>query len=169
MATITTFNEMMGQFITELVQTFPEEKAMKKYLTAFEMAKKTNARMCMQEFMNSVTPYAQYIMAKDEAFFIEHNSEVPFLNELNLKEHWTENLSEATKNAIWQYMQTLYLMGMTISALPEETISLIESVAKQCAMNLEEKGLDEKALLAGMSGLMNTLGSVAQSKKNRLE
>lgn len=168
MATISTFNEMMEQFLTELVQTFPEEKAMKKYLTAFEMAKKTNARMCMQEFMASITPYAQKIMAKDETFFIENNKEIPFLNELNIVDHWNESLGESTKSAIWQYMQTLYLMGMTISALPEETISLIESVAKQCAINFEEKGLDENALLAGMSGLMSTLGSVAQSK-NRLK
>ena len=168
MATVSTFNEMMGQFLTELVQTFPEEKAMKKYLTAFEMAKQSNARMVMNEFMKSVNPYAQKIMSKDDTFFIEHNSEIPFLDELNLKEHWNDTLSENTKNAIWQYLQTLYLMGMTISALPEETLSMIESVAKQCAKNLDEGGLDEQALLAGMSGLMSTLGNVAQAK-NRIQ
>jgi uncharacterized UPF0160 family protein len=167
MATVSTFNEMMEQFLTELVQTFPEEKAMKKYLTAFEMAKKANARMCMQEFMKSVSPYAQKIMAKDDTFFIEHNSEIPFLEELNLKDWWNDSLSESTKGAIWQYLQTLYLMGMTINSLPEDTLAMIENVAKQCAKNLDESGLDEKSLLAGMSGLMSTLGSVAQTK-NRI-
>lgn len=167
MATVATFNEMMGQFLTELVQTFPEEKAMKKYLAAFEMASKSNARICMQEFMSSITPYSQQIMGRDDSFFIEHNDEIPFVNELNLKTHWNDDLSENTKNAIWQYLQTLYLMGMTISSLPDETLAMIESVAKQCAMNLDAGGLDEKALLSGMSGLMNTLGAVASAKKSK--
>ena len=29
------WNDMMGQFLTELVQTFPEEPAIKKYMTSF--------------------------------------------------------------------------------------------------------------------------------------
>jgi hypothetical protein len=167
MATLSTFNEMMEQFLTELVQTFPEEKAVKTYLAAFEMTKKANARMCLQEFMSSITPYAQSIMARDEAFFIEHNEEIPFVNELNLKEHWNDSLSENTKSAIWQYLQTLYMMGMTINALPDETLAMIESVAKQCAMNFDAGGLNEQALLSGMAGLMNTLGAVASAKKSK--
>jgi hypothetical protein len=167
MATLATFNEMMEQFLTELVQTFPEEAAIKKYMVAFEMARKANARMCMQEFMASITPYAQNIMARDEKFFIEHNEDIPFVNELNLKDHWNDSLSDNTKNAIWQYLQTLYMMGMTINALPEDTLAMIESVAKQCAMNFDAGGLNEQALLSGMSGLMNTLGAVASSKKSK--
>lgn len=167
MATLATFNEMMEQFLTELVQTFPEEKAMKKYMTAFDMARKANARVCLQEFMSSITPYAQHIMSRDDSFFIEHNDEIPFINELNLKEHWNDSLSENTKGAIWQYLQTLYMMGMTINALPDETLAMIESVAKQCAMNFDAGGLNEQALLSGMSGLMNTLGAVASAKKSK--
>jgi hypothetical protein len=117
--------------------------------------------------MASITPYAQSIMARDEAFFIEHNEEIPFVNELNLKEHWNDSLSENTKSAIWQYLQTLYMMGMTINALPDETLAMIESVAKQCAMNFDAGGLNEQALLSGMAGLMNTLGAVASAKKSK--
>lgn len=146
---------MMKQFLTELVQTFPEEKAMKKYLLAFEMAKEANARMVLNEFMKSIGPYAQHVMNRDESFFIEHNSEIPFVNELNLKDHWTPELSENTKGAIWQYMQTLYLMGMTISTLPEETLSMIESVAQKC---MTSGAINEEALLSGMAGLLNTFG-----------
>lgn len=160
--TVTAFNEMMNQFLTELIQTFPEEKAMKKYLLAFEMAKEANARMVLNEFMKSVGPYSQQIMSRDERFFIEHNSEIPFVNELNLKEHWTDQLSESTKGAIWQYMQTLYLMGMTISTLPEDTLSMIESVAQKC---VSSGALNEEALLSGMAGLLNTFGKNAKIDK----
>lgn len=157
--TVTAFNEMMNQFLTELIQTFPDEKAMKKYLLAFEMAKEANARMVLNEFMKSVGPYSQQIMSRDERFFIEHNSEIPFVNELNLKEHWTDELSESTKGAIWQYMQTLYLMGMTISTLPEDTLSMIESVAQKC---VSSGALNEEALLSGMAGLLNTFGKTSK-------
>lgn len=153
--TVSAFNEMMNQFLLELIETFPNEKAMKKYHLAFEMAKSTNARMVLNEFMQSVTPYAQQIMGKNESFFFDHNSEIPFVNELNLKDHWNDSLSQNTKDAIWQYLQTLYLMGMTISTIPDETLSMIESVAQKC---MTSGALNEDALMSGMMGLLNTLG-----------
>jgi len=64
-------------------------------------------------------------MAKDPAFFCEAN---PVAANLNLHNVWTtEDCTENTKAAIWQYYQTLYMLGTTINMFPPETLSMIES------------------------------------------
>lgn len=159
MTSISAFNDMMEQFMTELKDTFPEEKSLKKYYTGFDLVKKTNPRKCITEFMNEVTPYADKIMKKDEEFFMDRTLTLPrVLTDMNIYDHWTPELSQVTKDAIWQYLQTLYMLGSTIINIPEETLSMIESVAKKCADSLQNGGgLDEKALMSSMSGLFGGL------------
>jgi hypothetical protein len=150
MSTITGFNDMMEQFLEELVQTFPEEPAMKKYRNAFEILRKSNARSCMENFMMNISPYSKQVMAKDASFFM-NNPEV--FKDFKLATIWTDDLSENTKNAIWQYLQTLYILGNTISALPENTLNMIEKIAKQCAGEMNAGAIDTSALMAGMSNM----------------
>jgi hypothetical protein len=69
MATLGAFNDMMAQFLSELQKTFPEEPAIKRYITSFELMKSTNPRKILDMFMMHVAPFQGQIMAKDEAFF----------------------------------------------------------------------------------------------------
>lgn len=128
--TIEAFNEMMQQFIDELVLTFPEEKTFKKYQSTFTVVRKTNPKVPLKEFYDSVKQYSDKIMKKDETFFIDDAQNIDFINDLNIQKVWNDSLSANTKNAIWQYMQTLYILATTISALNQETLSAIEDIAK---------------------------------------
>lgn len=164
MATTTNaFNDMMQQFLDELVLTFPEEKKLVKYQNTFILLRKANPKKPLKEFMESVTPYANHLMQKDEEFFKTHASEIRFLDDLDIPRLWESDLSETTKNAIWQYLQTLYILGTTLTALPAETLSMIESVATKCASQLQENAttpdgtIDETALMNTMNGLMSSL------------
>lgn len=153
MSTISAFNDMMDQFVTELVTTFPDEKSFKKYQLALSMARKANPRSILNQFMESVTPYSQKLMAKDETFITEDAKNIEAISDLSIGKIWTPDLSENTKNAIWQYLQTLYLLGTTISFLPQETLSMIEAVAKQCVDQIGEDGIQ-----SSIGGLANLLG-----------
>jgi hypothetical protein len=145
---------MMEQFLEELVQTFPDEIGIQKFRTSFDVLRKANARMCMKNYMESITPYAQYIMSRDEAFFLEHTSDIEFLKDLNLKRIWSSDLSINTKGAIWQYLQTLYIIGGTISALPDETLSIIEQMAQKCASEMDPNSFDPSALMGMLTGAL---------------
>jgi hypothetical protein len=48
------------------------------------------------------------------------------------------------------------MLGTTISSIPEDTLSMIEKVAKQCADQLETEGggFDEAALMKTMQGML---------------
>ena len=132
MASVSAFNDMLSQFLVELHKTFPDETGIKKMTTSFEMLKKTNPRLIVDGFMKGVTPYADKISAKDESFLLEEIEKIDLLKDLNIKNYW-DRMSVNTKAATWQYLQTLYMLGTTITAIPAETLSLIEGIAKDCA------------------------------------
>lgn len=155
MASVNAFNDMMGQFLAELHKTFPEEKGIKKCMSGFELMRQTNPRLVVDGFMAGVTPFADKISAKDDTFFINEFKNLDFLKDINLEGHWS-SISDGTKDAIWQYVQTLYMLGTTISSIPEDTLSMIEKVAKQCADQMESSGsgIDEAALMKTMQGML---------------
>jgi hypothetical protein len=117
--------------------------------------KETNPRLVVDGFMASVTPFADKISAKDDTFFINESKNLDFMKDVNLEKHWS-SCSQNTKDAIWQYVQTLYMLGTTISSIPEDTLSMIENVAKQCADKMKDDGseLDESALMKTMQGML---------------
>ena len=88
MTSVTAFNDMMGQFLVELHKTFPEEKGLKKCLSAFDLMKASNPRLVVDGFMQGVTPYADKISSKDESFFIEESKNLDFMKGVNLEKHW---------------------------------------------------------------------------------
>jgi hypothetical protein len=159
MASVTAFNDMLSQFLVELHKTFPEEKGIKKMTTSFELLKTTNPRLIVDGFMKGVAPYADKISAKDEAFILEEIEKIDMLKDLNIKNYWAR-MSSATKAATWQYLQTLYMLGTTITAIPAETLSLIESIAKDCADKMQTEGgeIDQDALMKMMGGMLGGLG-----------
>jgi hypothetical protein len=159
MTSVSAFNEMMDQFMIELKQTFPEEKAIGKYYTGFDLMKKSNPRKCVTMFMEEISPYASQVMNKDENFFLDETNNLPsVISEMNITTHWNSGLSTVTKDAIWQYLQTLYMLGTTITSIPQDALNMIESVAAQCAETMQGGGgLDEKALMSSMSGLFGGL------------
>lgn len=160
MTSVSAWNEMMEQFLSELLQTFPEEKAVKKYITSFDLLRKSNPRKCVEGYMVEATKVQDKIMAKDASFFLsdDYNG---IISDLNLKKHWTPELSDNTKEAIWQYLQTLYVLGTTITMIPQETLDVIENVASQTAEKMQngQGGLDPSALTGLFSSLGNMLGN----------
>lgn len=132
--TVSSFNDLMGQFLDDLEIAFPNDKGIQKYQASFMILRKAQPRKPLNEFMKSVTPLASQIMNKDEQFFLD--SPPGFLETLNIKELWTQATQE-NKDAIWQYVQTLYIIGTTISSLPPEALAVIEDVAKKCAESLK--------------------------------
>jgi hypothetical protein len=156
MASVTAFNDMMGQFLVELHKTFPEEKGIKKFMTSFDLLKSANPRKCVEAYMSGVSTYAGKISQKDDTFFTEDIKNIEFLQDLNIEEYWNEKMSESTKNAVWQYLQTLYMLGTTITAIPQETLSVIESVAKDCADKIQsgDGQIDEKALMSMFASML---------------
>ena len=155
MASVSAFNDMMGQFLAELHKTFPKETGIKKFMTSFELLRDTNPRKCVEAYMTGIGQYSGKISNKDDTFITEDMANVEFIKELNIGALWG-SAKPKVKDAIWQYLQTLYMLGMAISAVPAETLNMIEKLAKDTADKMQsgDGQLDEAALQKMMSGFL---------------
>lgn len=137
---VSAFNETMEQFLTELNLTFPENKSVVKFQAAFELMKQTAPSKILDNFMSSVKPYSQKITSKDESFITEDSTNIDALSGIDLAGMWSQ-ASDNTKNAIWQYLQTLVFIGTTVKIFPKETMSMIEQVAEKCAGQIDPSSI----------------------------
>ncbi len=69
-------------------------------------------------------------------------------------------MSANTQAATWQYLQTLYMLGTTINAIPADTLSQIENIAKGVADKMQTDGgeLDQDALMQMMGSMLGGMG-----------
>ena len=160
MASIQAFISVMDEFLKELTKTFPEEKRIKVYYNSFKTMKKVNSRQILEQFMAKASQHSDKIVNRDESYFL--NAEDEFLKELNIGQWWTEDLSQNTKNAIWQYMNTLFVLGTTISSIPQDLLKTIEGVAEQCASNMEGGNMNEADMGNLMAGMQNMIGNMVK-------
>ena len=103
-------------------------------------------------------PLRGKISAKDETFLLEEIENIEFLKELDIKSYWV-SMSTNTKDATWQYLQTLYMLGTTITSLPDDTLSQIEKIAKGVAAKMQDGDgeLDQDALMKMMGSMLGGL------------
>jgi hypothetical protein len=93
MASVSAFNEMMGNFIGELRKAFPDEKGIKKFETSFDLLRKSNPRKIVETYMVGMGPYADRVSQQDVTLLDE---DIGFLKDMNMKANW-EKASQATR------------------------------------------------------------------------
>ena len=146
MTTLKAFDDLMNQFISELTRTFPDESP--------------KTPIDSRTFISQITPWSTQMMARDPAFFCEQNE---FARAFNLHAIWSrDDCTDGTKKAIWEYISSMYMISTTLNMFPPETLSMIESLAENCAKNmkLDPSGqLDERALMSGMNSMLSQMMS----------
>lgn len=158
-STVQAFNSMMANFLEELHETFPEEHKIEVVLEAFNDLTSINARKPMELFTASLMPYQELVMAKNPGLF-RQPIELP--GGLNMSTLWAkDDVSQETRDAIWQYIQMLFMLGTTVQSLPQPLLDTIESVALSCANQMQNDAgsLDfsslSRMLMGGIGNIMN--------------
>lgn len=167
------FIETLMEFLHELAETFPEEKQIPVLITKTELGKKSNPRKVVENCMGKLAPLASKIVAKDESVFAENPEIIPGLNMNNM---WNSGLSDNSKDAIWEYINTLLMLGTTILSLPGNMLSQIEQMANTCVQQMEQDNVkpDEMIMQAqqalmnggGMNMLNNLMGGMNNQRKH---
>lgn len=160
MTSLNAFNSLMQQFIDELSKVFPEEKQLSMYATQFPLLCAANAKKPMEFFTSTYGPHTQKIIARDETLF----QDVPMLFEaINVRDLWAR-ATDATKDAIWKYLQNLNFLGTTLGMIPPDMMTMIENVAQSCAEKMESGQIDPSNLLSMLPQMMSALGTLPPSK-----
>ena len=157
-STLGTFIMMMEQFISEMISSFPNESKLKVYSNSFDLMKKSNPRKILQLFMDSVSPYTQAIIARDDSIMMDET--IPLNRELNLKHIWqSPGITPATKDAIWSHMNTLLMFGTTLQNIPSELMSGIEQLASQYSSQMGDSAnnIDPNLLMSGLQSMMGNM------------
>ncbi len=173
MSGVQAFNDMLKTFLQELADVFPEDKQISGFLGTLDDIAALDPNLPMNVFMKSIGPHAKQIAARDES--VMQTLSFPGADIAKL---WNSGISDATKDAIWQYLNMLLVVATTVSSIPPDVLKQIESLAGEYAekiergevtmdvvmreamkklqdMNLSDvEGLDLSALTAGL-GLPN--------------
>jgi hypothetical protein len=156
-STLGTFITMMDQFITEMISTFPNEAKLRVYANSFNLVKKTNPRKILKVFMESLGPYSQQIINKDESLMLDEN--VLLSSDLNMKAIWNSpGITDTTKDAIWAHLNTLLMFGTTINNIPSGLMNSIEKLASEYASQMgDSPDMDPAMLMANLQSMMKNM------------
>ena len=111
------FNKTLDEFINKMILQFPEETKLKTYYSAFKVTKMYDKTMPIKMYMGGCLQFTEQIKSRDSDFFQKRKGFVnrltecsSFTDDTGLVNYW-ENLSDKSKTAIWDYVQTLFVMG----------------------------------------------------------
>ena len=116
---LTAFNNLVIEFMDELIKIFPEENDFKIYKRGIEFISNNNKKKICKLFKIYVIAYKENIKSKNEEFFLQNsysnvieNGDSEGLETVikKLKNYWV-NLSDNNKSQIWEYLNTLLTLS----------------------------------------------------------
>ena len=119
MSILTAFNTQVQNLIVDLKKLYPNEKDINLFREKFKLVKFANPRIIIENFIVYVYPYKEFIMNKNEKYFIEEDNsinrecdknEISLTKVINFKKLW-EKTSDKNKDAIWKYFQVLIILA----------------------------------------------------------
>lgn len=157
MTTTAAFNTLFKSFIEDLSRSFPEEGKLALFCESFDDLCRVNAKKPMELFVATLAPHADLVMTKNAQLFDQ-----PLDIGIDISSLWkNEDFSDASREAVWSYLQSLFLLGTTCMNLPPELLTTIEQVAQSCAGRMQAGELDFASMMSMFSngsGLANLAG-----------
>ena len=130
MNAINEFNQTVLEFLTRMMEAFPQEAKLKAYYHKFNLVKSANTKKPVEMFMENCIPYGFQIMSKDERFFQQEqyiNHAESISGKMGLLTYWY-GMPQETKESIWKYVQTLYVLGMKNLGLVDDLKKILTEV-----------------------------------------
>ncbi len=125
MSLLSAFNNLLDQFLAELVMTFPELKDLRTIQTVVKMLRSMNSRIVLDNFINVAGRYHEKILDKESSFFEDLSNwesdpyfQAEFASEQSdvfqklaaFKDVWVD-LTENNRVTIWTYFRQLLVIG----------------------------------------------------------
>jgi hypothetical protein len=154
-STIDAFNSTLKSFLQELVDVFPGEPGIGKlqlFLATYDSVIAADPRGVMRVFLDTMGPHTALISSRDSTLF----KLVELPGGVSLRKLW-KKASESTRDATWQYLQMLCMLGTTATSVPPEMLAAIEGMAGEYAGKVKSGEMDLSAvtnlLLGGGGGV----------------
>ena len=124
------FNSTLKLFVSNIIKIYPEyNEVLNDYYKDLLENDSCSDDKYVKRFMRKFTDYKEIISTKNNDLF---NDSICFLKNVDFKDIWeNEKTEESIKDTIWDYLQTLYLIGETIISDSNKVKSLVDSLKKK--------------------------------------
>jgi hypothetical protein len=113
---VATFNKLFDEFLEKIIAKFDSQK-LKTYRRAFLLLKDTYPETPVNLFMVGCVNYKTEILSRNDSFFLKDEKIQEnlkkfgnFTQDCGIDVYWN-TLSPVTKKAIWDYIQSLFVLG----------------------------------------------------------
>lgn len=132
------FNNYLKLFINNIISTFPEYKdILENYYDDLLESEKCNNDKYVKRYMTKMQEYKKNISDKNCELFKDN---IYILKNIDFKNIWESGeLTDNNKEKIWEYLQTLYILGETIINSSEKITNLVKKFKK---INIENNDTD---------------------------
>lgn len=151
------FNTLLIEFLDELSQVFPENSELVAYKNITQQIVESQPSTPSQMFLTATAPHALKIVNRDPTFF----DDCPKLLKVDIKQLWSKNISDGTRDVIWMYLTELHALAAT-SVLPSNTVDKLTEVAKDVTAQIQAGTLDPTQFFKMLG--MTTPGQLFTSK-----
>ena len=132
-AEIIKFNNLLEEFLEKLISKF-NSKRLKIYRRSFIMLKETSPSVPVNLFMAGCINYKKEITTRNDLFFLKDKQIAEraklfgnFTDDCGLDSYW-DNLTSETKTAIWDYIQSLFVLAEIIVNKNQETYAKYNNI-----------------------------------------
>jgi hypothetical protein len=116
---IAKFNDLFDEFLEKIISKFESQK-LKSYRKAFLMLKDAYPETPVNLFMVGCVNYKKEILNRNDSFFLKDEKIKEnlknfgnFTQDCGIDVYWN-TLTPVTKKAIWDYIQSLFVLGEII-------------------------------------------------------
>ena len=143
------FNTLLDEFIEKMILQFPQESKLKSYKSAYRVMITCNKTMPIKIAMGGMLSFKEQIKNRDEQFFKKRQTFIDkavtatsFSDDLGLVNYW-ETLTDTSKTAIWDYIQTLFVLGEMYINNDNEVINNVYELHDSLSFNESITVIDE--------------------------
>lgn len=157
------FNITLDEFVSKMINQFPEEEKLKKYYQIYKLTKLYDKSLPIKIFMSSSLENKQIIKDRNENYFLNDPKTCNFRNkavelssfssETGLIDKWS-GLSSNSKNAIWDYIQTLFVMGEMYISKDTTAIKQIELIKENFTRNEVNNIYENKTISSSFANML---------------
>lgn len=150
------YNFYLSTFLNELNVVFPEYKELitKNYGDILEN-NNSNTDVYVKEYMDIARNINSNIAKKDDSIF-KGVEELNLLRDIDFRNLWAKDINDKTRENIWKYLQTLYVIGKKIVGDDNEIDNLIKDFTQGNDKNVEDLKNDTEDMM-NMLKNMSTL------------
>ena len=147
-ATREAFVSYMDQFVTALVEVFPECQGLKAMRLEFDVGithamstslKATAEKKLIDDYNEAMSPYYEACQKRDDSVFL--NNEIKTLRSIDMQSKWMDpSVDNDTKECVWSYVDNLNKycqMYFLYKSVPDNMMNKIQNVAMGLAEKIE--------------------------------